>query len=211
MSIINIVSIICFALCLVIFFYLKWYIKKRTSVTGLEERQIEVARLIAEIDRITDRDSQLVEERINQLKILLEDTDKRISVYIKELEKSRNTEALYTSLGRGIRAALATPQEESVSPPVSPPVSPSVSPNHPAPQLSTRLPDIQPQLFQTQISVEPETEPAPLPPVKPPSKKQIRAHIDLLLNEGLTPSQIASRLEISAAEVNLAMNLRRKK
>jgi len=45
---------------------------------------------------------------------------------------------------------------------------------------------------------------------KPVSKRQIRTYIDMLANEGLPPEEIASRLEISIAEVDLAMNLRRK-
>ena len=197
MNIIHIVSIVCFSLCLVMFFYLKWYIKKRTSASGLEERQIEVARLIAEIDRITDRDSQLVEDRINQLKAILEDTDKRIAVYIKELEKSRTGEALYTSLGRGIRAALTTPAQ--------PPPASTVHPhNLPGIAAQTETPPLVPPV------VQPPQMPA-LPKGKPSSKKQIRANIDNLLNEGLSPQEIASRLDISVAEVNLAMNLRRNK
>ena len=183
MNILHIVSIICFAFCLIIFFYLKWYVKKRTSSIGLlDEYRIEVGKLIAEIDNATDRDSQLVEDRIKQLKIILEEADKRISVYVKELEKSKTGEALYTSLGRGIRAALSAEQE-----PVLSSVRSALAPS-------------------ARIEV-PRMEPVK----KPPSKKQIRAHIDLLLNEGKTAEEIASELEISMAEVNLAMNLRRGK
>ena len=180
MNILHIVSILCFAFCLIIFFYLKWYVKKRTSSTGLlDDYRKEVGKLVAEIDKAADRDSLLVEERIKQLKTILEETDKRISVYVKELEKSKTGEALYTSLGRGIRAALSAEAEEKQPPPV----------------LSAVLP-------QAALAE---------PVKKPPTKKQIRAHIDLLLNEGKTAEEIASELEISIAEVNLAMNLRRVK
>ena len=192
MSVLNIVSVICFAFCLIIFFYLKWYIKKRTSPSGLlDDYRTEIGRLIAEIDKATDRDSQLVEDRIKQLKSVIEETDKRISLYVKELEKSRSGEVLYTSLGKGIRAALSTEKETEKKQAVLSPVYPNI------PVYSSVVP---PQ--QTVKAAPSETA------KKPPSKKQIRSHIDILLNEGVPPEEIASKLEISVAEVNLAMNLR---
>jgi len=175
------------------FFYLKWYLKKRTSFSGLEERQSELAKLIAEIDRITDRDSQLVEDRVNKLKTLLDDIDKKIAHYEKEIEtqsllkqinETNNLERerkndLYTNLGRGIRAALKTEE---------------------------------PMEFSVQRELPPARIEPPLPVVAATAgitKKQIRSHIDLLINEGLSPDEISSRLGISIAEVNLAINLRR--
>jgi len=210
MNIMHIVSIICFALCLIIFFYLKWYIKRRTSVSGMvDEYRAEVYKLIAEIDKVTDRDSQLVEERINKLKVILHDVDKRIALYENELEQNRqksgsSNETLYTSLGRGIRAALETPA----------PVQPS-----PAAQLSFDLPVIPPRPLVPAPVVQspapvimPAAEPSTPDSVKKAiSKKQIRTHIDMMLSEGLSAEEIASSLEISIAEVNLAMNLRRTK
>ncbi|MCL1954777.1 MAG: hypothetical protein FWF68_08250 [Spirochaetes bacterium] len=190
------------------FFYFKWYIKRRTSVLGqLEEYRTEVYRLIAEINAVTDRDSQLVEDRIEKLRAVLDETDKRISVYVKELEKSRTGEALYASLGRGIRAAL---NNTDVKPP---------------PQLSAVRPnvEVQQQLFSAPLEKTPLSQSSQVTsPVqsavqggaqvqKPSSKRQIRASIDLLANEGLPPAEIASRLDISIAEVDLAMNLRRRK
>ena len=175
MNILHIVSIICFAFCLVMFFYLKWYVKKRTSAaTGLEERREEVLKLIHEIDRITDRDSQLVEERIKKLKEILDEAESRIALYVKEFDKRKTGEALYTSLGRGIRAALETPK---------------------APLKE--IPEIKPDKETQQ-------------PVKI-SKKQIRAHIDILVNEGHSAQEIAQRLGISIAEVNLALELQKPK
>jgi len=61
---------------------------------------MEVHKLIAEIDAATDRDAQLVEERIKNLKNVLEETDKRIAVHLRDLERSRPGKELYTNLGR---------------------------------------------------------------------------------------------------------------
>jgi len=208
MNINYVLFFICISFCVFMFFYFKWYIKRRTSVLGqLEEYRTEVYRLIAEINAVTDRDSQLVEDRIEKLRAVLDETDKRISVYVKELEKSRTGEALYASLGRGIRAAL---NNTDVKPP---------------PQLSAVRPnvEVQQQLFSAPLEKTPLSQSSQVTsPVqsavqggaqvqKPSSKRQIRASIDLLANEGLPPAEIASRLDISIAEVDLAMNLRRRK
>jgi len=196
MNITYVVLIICLALNFFMFFYFKWYIKRRTSASGfLPEKRAEVNRLIVDIDAATDRDTMLVEDRIKKLKEILDDTDKRIAVYVKELEKSRTGEELYKNLGRGIRAALKTEAE------------PSPAQNAPAPRLSVVRPNIEVARPEPasggNAAVEQQTQ-------KPPSKRQIRAHIDLLANEGIPPEEIASRLGISIAEVDLAMNLRRK-
>ncbi len=128
------ISIFCLVFCLLFFFYIKWYIKRKVSATELlAEYRAEVYRLNADINAVTDRDSMLVEDRIKKLKEILEDTDKRIKVYVQELDRSRTGEALYTSLGRGIRAALKTPSETS-------PESPSRPEN--APALSTQMPKL---------------------------------------------------------------------
>jgi hypothetical protein len=175
------------------FLYFKWYIKRRTSGAGLlTEYRDEINRLKADINAVTDRNLLLVEESIKKLKEIHDDTGKRISVYVKELEKSRKGEELYTNLGKGIRAALNTEPVQQNAPALS-----AVRPNIAAP----------PPVQQT-------PEPKPTPSVleqKPSSKRQIRAYIDLLANEGLPPEEIASRLDISIAEVDLAMNLRRRK
>jgi len=216
MNILNIVSIFCLAFCFIMFLYFKWYIKKRTTSSGLDERQTEVVKLIDEIDRITDRDSQLVEDRVNKLKILLLDVDKRIALYEKEIEQLQSSknelsqkpnETLYTSLGRGIHAALKTPAQQLEKP-------------HSAEQLLLETGMKTPGIYTRPVSqqepplpVKSETQKIEIKEKqipKAPTKKQIRSAIDSLANEGLAAEEIASRLELSLPEVNLAMKLRRK-
>jgi len=187
MSVFNIISIICLSLCFLMFFYFKWYIKKCTSDSELEKYRSELKKLESDIDAVTDRNLQLIEDSIPKLKILLEETDQRISVYNNELGRSRASETLYTSLGRGIRAALKTIEE-------------------PAQEEPAPLPPEPPAAVIPAVTVQ-----APPPEVKIPSKQQIRAAIDFLINEGLTAQDIAARLQISIAEVDLAMNLFKRK
>ena len=200
MNITYIVLVICLAFNLFMFFYFKWYVKKRTSAGLLPEEKMEVSRLVVDINAVTDRNLLLIEDKIKQLKEILDDTDKRISVYVKELEKSRTGEALYTNLGRGIRAALKTEADFELSA--------DQGERQKAPVLSVVRPNIEVKAqIQSTVAAQLELQKSG---EKPPSKKQIRASIDLLANEGLPPEEIASRLDISIAEVDLAMNLRRK-
>jgi hypothetical protein len=204
MNIFFVVSIICLAICFIMFIYLKWYVNKRTSASGLEEHRAEVAKLVVDINSVTDRNLQLIEDSISKLKKFLEEAEKRIDEYKDAIQIKPSGEALYTNLGRGIRAALTNTGEQL-----------------PPPQLRNEHPLKSRQLsLETQRAVDffeppvkPENKTAQDAPVaqKPPSKKQLRSAIDLLANEGLPAEEIASRLDISIAQVNLAMNLRRTK
>ncbi|MCL1958469.1 MAG: hypothetical protein FWF68_02595 [Spirochaetes bacterium] len=206
MNIFFVVSIICFAFCLIMFFYLKWYIKNRASIDGLGEHRKEVAQLIGDINSVTDRNIQLVEDSISKLKKILEDTEKRIEEY-KNIEIKQSSNVLYTNLGRGIRSALKNPEGQPPSPPVPQLGTESSLKSR---QLSLELPSG--ELYKTPVKTENKTTvKAETPIQKPPSKKQIRNAIDSLVNEGLSPEEIASRLEISIAQVNFALNLRKSK
>ena len=201
MNLTYILLITCAAFCIFMFIYLKWYIKRRTNASGvLKETRVEVKRWInevdlsiAEINGVTDRNLLLIEDKITKLNELLDDVDKRIKVYVKEVEKSRTSEALYTQLGRGVRAAIKTDTA-----PVPAPLPPA-------------LPSVQPTLTSgISAEISAETSVKVFEAALPVSKKQIRASIDQLASEGLQAEEIAKQLGISIAEVDLAMRLRRK-
>jgi len=207
MNISLIISISCLVFCLLSVFYVKWYIKRKVSASELlAEYRAEVYRLNADINAVTDRDLSLVEDRIKKLKEILEDTDKRVKVYVQELDRSRTGEALYTSLGKGIRAALKTTPDMKTAPenPPKPIQEPELSKQ--TPQFTLFRQEKQPSepLVPPPVSSEPSSS-------RPPSKRQIRAQIDELVKENLSPAEIASRLDISIAEVDLAMSLMKSK
>jgi len=178
------------SLCIVIlsFFYFRRYIARKTSAREmLADYRAAVHSLIAQIDAATDRDALLIEEQIKTLKKIIEDTDRRISVYMKELQRSRNGEALYSSLGRGIRAAL-----DSRAPP----------------QLELPLEDTK---KREENKKDPETVPQEAPARKRGGKKpKLRVQIAAMAAQGVPPDKIASRLKLSIAEVDLALNLLRR-
>jgi len=180
-------------LCVIGFFFFRRYIERKTAARELlADYRTEVYRLIAEIDAAADRDSLLVEERIKTLKQLLEDTDRRISVYMRELQRSKAGEAMYSSLGRGIRAALdSRPPQLETSAPQEPPALQEL----PFPKESPAS--------QKQPPQEPPTSAAK----RKPKKTKIKVQIAEMSAEGLSPAEIASRLNLSLTEVDLALNL----
>ncbi|MDR0399679.1 MAG: hypothetical protein LBH51_01885 [Treponema sp.] len=106
-------------LCAFFFIYFHLYIRRRTGRDGvLAACQEEVNRLVAEIDRATDRDAQLVEERIAALRKILEDADRRIALLSRDLDRRRPGTELYTALASR-RPGSASP------PPAEPPAAPS--------------------------------------------------------------------------------------
>jgi hypothetical protein len=202
------ISAATFALCGFFFVYLRHYLKQRTSaVRLLGEYRNEVLRLIADIDAATDRDTLLVEERIKTLKRLLEDTDRRISVYLRELDRSRGGAMLYTNLGRGVRAG-PSPEDRAAAPAEdAPPPAGKAAAVFPAPAAFPAAPGPE---------VPPPVSPAPVPrpgpedavPAKDSAGKQpLRERIAALAAQDLSPADIASRLKISLSEVDLALNL----
>ncbi|MDR1148555.1 MAG: hypothetical protein LBK66_07980 [Spirochaetaceae bacterium] len=75
------------------FFVLFFYIKKRTAADRIPpETRREAAQIINEIDRITDRDSELIEERVKKLKSLLEELDRRIAAHESLLKNYKAAE-----------------------------------------------------------------------------------------------------------------------
>ncbi|MDR2795970.1 MAG: hypothetical protein LBB47_04580 [Spirochaetaceae bacterium] len=113
------------------FFVILFYVKKCISPDRIppETRQ-EVANIINEIDRITDRDSELIEDRVKKLKALMEDIDRRIALHEKQLDNYKSAEyagkkldrekanaavEAYRELGKNIQAVKSfTPQQPAV-------------------------------------------------------------------------------------------------
>jgi hypothetical protein len=73
------------ALVLAAFFYLRSYVKRRTDgEVILDKYREEINGMIADINRCTERDSVVVEERVKKLKALIESADKKLATLLKE-------------------------------------------------------------------------------------------------------------------------------
>ena len=194
------------------FFFFRWYIRRKTAATQLlADYREEVGRLIAEIDAATDRDSLLVEERIKILRKMLEDTDRRIATYVRELQRSRNGEAMYASLGRGIRSALDSRPTPKDSEPSQPQGTEPIAEENPSDEATKNgnqqinEENVEKKQGDKERSAKAlvETELA----VLPFEKSRLKVRIAEMSARGTPTQEIASKLGISIAEVDLALNL----
>jgi hypothetical protein len=194
------------------FVFFRAYLRRRTGPERiLAEFREEADKLIAEIDAITDRDAGLVAERIKTLRDLLEDVDRRIAVYAREINRGKNQEAAYTELGlkgsvfnaRGIRSGETKPSppektgDVSAAPPktAEPREIPGENPEPPgAAGGGNRNTQGKPRFTRSPDGIEPS----------PPSFAE---EVEKLARAGLSSELIASRLGTTRAEVDLAIAL----
>jgi hypothetical protein len=173
------------------FFYIKSYLKRRTSQERiLSELQEEVNLILKSINETTERDITLIEGREKDLKILLAEIDKRIKAYLREMDNVRKAEETYQELGKNryrmnrqpdLQAAGAGGKNEAQKTPESGGAYP--------------LPD---------FNLKTDADASSLPEAGAPSMgEQIRS----LLRSGFPEAAIASRLGISIAEVEFAAAL----
>jgi len=201
-----VVSVLSLCVSVASFLFCRWYIKRKTAAAQLlADYRDEVGRLIAEIDKATDRDSLLVEERIKVLRKMLEDTDKRISVYIREARRSRDGEAMYASLGRGIRAALDSrlpqPEQPSLFPSEAGFVQEAV-------RMAPPQYEIAPPLDKTRGGKSGYAQPPEETDEQDKfAKSRLKMQIAEMAAQGVPSHEIASKFGISNAEVDLALNL----
>jgi hypothetical protein len=112
-------------LSVISFFIIFFYVKRRTSVDRIpaETRQA-VALIINEIERITDRDSELIEERVKKLKSLIEDIDRRIAAYERQIKNYQAAEETQKKLNEKKDAAAVETYRRlgrTYTPPETPP------------------------------------------------------------------------------------------
>jgi hypothetical protein len=203
------------------FFLLRRYVRLRTEADKLlAGYRDEVDNMIAEIDAATDRDSRLVEQRIKTLRQVLEEANRRIGTYVRELNRSRQGEAMYASLGRGIRSALDHRSEGGEdefsgqpllfgedAPPRPQEIPRAGSPESASPHEETVPSDSSADTPPDSSADVPSEIPDALPISLLSSKSRLKQRIAGLVAEGLSAGEIASKLDIGIAEVELAINL----
>jgi hypothetical protein len=183
------------------FLYFRSYLKRRTGADRLlAEFREEVEKLVSEIDAATDRDATLVEERVRSLRALLEDADRRISAYTREIDRRGSEERAYAELGRRARPFRGTDAENA-------PPSPAPAPVRAEPPLE------RPQEQRVASPVERSSEQSPEPrfvraevPIEP-KPAPFAERVAELYRAGFSADLIAKRLGATVAEVDLAIAL----
>ena len=104
-------SALALVLAAVSFLYFKSYLKRRTGQERiLSEMREEVDSIMREMDGAVERDISLIEERKRNLKTLLDDIDRRLKVYVREMEKLKNAEETSAALSQKNRAPEQAPK-----------------------------------------------------------------------------------------------------
>jgi hypothetical protein len=84
-----------------IWFYVRYRLRRALELdTLVEELRKEVRALNIELNETTERNISLVEDRMEALRGLLDEADRRMGVVRKELDKGSREREVYTRLGR---------------------------------------------------------------------------------------------------------------
>ena len=179
-----------------VFLYLRAFVRRRTSpdyILGLLQEDIEqdIDQLKAAIDIKTEESLQLLEEKINALREISSEAERRIAVYNRELEK-HNTEkqAMAVLYKKPLVERLEVkkqPQPETEQPSQAKEQKQEPSPAQALP-----------------INITKSREPLAFKP------RPVKERIAELAKAGFAPDLIAKRLGISPGEVQLYFNLAEK-
>ncbi|MDR3167731.1 MAG: hypothetical protein LBT93_07290 [Treponema sp.] len=187
-------SLASFTLCVLFCLLAGVYLRRRTGQERiLAEFREEVYKLVAVIDAATDKDALLVEDRIKSLRALLEEADKRMGVYTREMDRRRAQEKAYAELGKTHITPFprenssggkgAEDKKEPGLQKTEPMEPPGAGEGEPAPG---------PRFVQASRKIEP----------KPPP---IAEQVTKLARAGFSPNIIAARLGITISEVELIL------
>ena len=183
------------------FLFFRSYLKRRTSHERiLAELREEVNIILKSINETTERDISLIEEREKILRRLLAEVEKRIKLYIKELDVRKKADETYMQTVTAQPAQASSEAELSIA------------------ETYQELGKKRYKLTQTPVSPEAPAGEAPIPepaapepaapkPAAPKPPPSFNEQISVLKQSGLSVPQIAAQLGKSIAEVEFAAAL----
>ncbi len=87
---------------LVVYFLLKRWLERRIKADDMGQKiQDELGSIMVELNRTTEQNIQLIEDKIGTLQELLAEVDKRLSVLKRESEKHEISRSIYDQLRQG--------------------------------------------------------------------------------------------------------------
>ncbi len=178
-----------------LFFYIKFK-TEFSSAKVLENIRLEVDKLLIEIQRETENTILLIEARIEGLKQLIDEADKRISIAEGEIKKRRHEKQVLSKLHAEETVPVKKTQVQKKLEAYEILASPTPAPNTP-PEVEVA---VEPELFnqEPQFSVAQE-------PVK--IKKSVKDKIIEMYKQDFTTQYIAKELGISVSEVDFLINM----
>ena len=181
--------------CLWLFFFVKFK-REFSSEKVLESIRIEVDKLLKEIQRETENTTLLVEARIDGLKQLISEADKRLSIAEGEIKKRKHEKQVLSKLHAEENVPVKKTQVQKKLEAYELIASPAPASDTP-PEVEVA---VEPELFnqEPQFSVAPE-------PVK--IKKSVKDKIIEMYKQDFTTQYIAKELGISVSEVDFLINM----
>ena len=216
-----------FALAILLWFlaflYLKAFVRRRTSPDHiLELLQEEVFQLTADIDEKTEQNLQLLEDKIQSVREICSEAERRIAVYTHELEKQHNENQTMAVLNK--KPLVERLEVENQTPVAAARTGSAAKTVETAYRVEARKPYRQHVASRTSAAEVPPTSHIPLP-THPPTVEQpspikitksreplaikprpMKERIAELQKAGFSPELIAKRLDISIGEVQLYFN-----
>jgi hypothetical protein len=176
------INLVLLFVCLLVF---RRYVDRRTSQqNALDEVKQEVGAIITELNQTTERNIELVEDRMRRLRELMDGADKRLGALRRHAESDKAADLTYSRLRDQV--PLVQHQDEEAT---SAPETESV----------------------TQAPVEPKAEPAaePVPDGQSgqPEEVPLRERVKSLYLRGLAPERIAVITGRTVGEVELMISL----
>jgi hypothetical protein len=177
----------------VVYLLLRARVDRRISrLDPAAEVRDELGSVMVEMNRTTDRNIALLEDRIAALTQLIADADRRIGLLRREGEKQELSRAVYTHLSR---AAERASEPAAVEPPVERPADRTPAAPAAAGPVAPAAPAA---LAAPAASIVPAEEP-------------IEARVLRLEREGFSSSVIANRIGSTVGEVELIISLARRR
>jgi len=201
-------------ICVISFFFIKSYIKRRTSREWILQEGIlteirdEVGALLKSIDETTDRDITLVKEREENLRSLLGEVEKRLRVYIREMEKRTLQEETFKTLSdSGSQTFPVSPQRATAERATSERSSPERSTPAAIDGTYVDLGKLRYSLKRQEAAADSVQAPEPKADQDPANFPSISDQIYPMLKAGFSAPLIASRLGLSITEVEFVTEL----
>jgi gamma-glutamylcyclotransferase (GGCT)/AIG2-like uncharacterized protein YtfP len=192
------------------FIVIYFFVKKRTSADRiLGEVRTAVQEIINEIDRVTDRDLELIDARAEQLKQLLSDVEKHILMYGREVQTMHKAEETKKNIQEEKHAAAEAAYREAGKRRPLPPLANTAG----TLPLFANSGDAQPPEDKTgalspiaDSAVDPSLHNLPSPPPVSGAitDQDAVAAIVKLAASGASNTEIAKQLDIPVAAVEMA-------
>jgi hypothetical protein len=181
-----------------------------TSESQIAQIREEVSRLLVELNRTTDRNIVLMEDRIGSINELLAAADKKIGLLQREIEKHDVGTKIYSRLAQGRSPAVGGapgPFDARRAAPEAPPAGPSL-----AVELSER-PEEGARTRGGEDATARRGEGAPKRRREGPvgSEGDLQERVMMLHRAGFTSALIAGRVGIPLGEVELIISLEQRK